>query len=100
MNSLDYILEVQELVAELYFTDDVIGISDTKIHFRIGRFLQEFEDYRIVDYEGEFHLYAKYQNIEFVAVFDAGDIEEYFDQINNQELITQIKELYSDQFEE
>lgn len=98
MRSLDELVKAQEVVADLYENDDVIGISEDRIQFRIERFLGEFDEYDFCEYDGfvgevEFHLHAEYNGLKFVAVFDRSDIC-LFDVLQNEELKHKIAQYY------
>jgi hypothetical protein len=109
MKKLDYMLEVQAKVKELYRDYNVLGISEDSIHLKIGEFLKHFgneiESYSWVFDEdrvsgGAFHLYSYYQGMKFVGVFNDYNMNEYFRFVNNNEKVGNLREAMQIKFKE
>lgn len=97
---LNEIEAVQREVKNLFENEDVIGISDDRIQFKVNRFLDEFDefDWYIHDtparsYEQEYHLYAYYNGLKFVAVFNDYDMDK-LDKVHNEEFKIEIIEKF------
>ncbi|MCF8009629.1 MAG: hypothetical protein K9K32_07660 [Halanaerobiales bacterium] len=91
---LNDIEAIQKDVEKLYKHDNVIGISDDRIHFKIDRFLEEFDEFewRRVELDS-YHLDTEHNGVKYVAVFNDYDIE-LLDKVQVEEFKNEILERF------